>query len=153
MIYKTQSPVPGHVRVTFELPSCVWADRIFLVGDFNGWDEHTTPMQQDRDGVWRATVDLAYGSRCEFRYLIDGHWQTDYHADGQQSNTFGTENSVVCATLPGRQPPNERLSSLVLDSLPIEWTRVQGKMQPLEQKRAKRERVQRSTFAPTQAAA
>jgi 1,4-alpha-glucan branching enzyme len=100
MIHKTPSPLHGHVRVVFELPSCVWADRIFLVGDFNGWDEHSTPMRQDRDGVWRTTLDLAYGEQCEFRYLIDGQWKTDYHADSFSSNGFGSENSIVQAILP-----------------------------------------------------
>ena len=42
MIHKTQSPLPGHVRVVFELPSCIWADRIFVVGDFNHWNERAT---------------------------------------------------------------------------------------------------------------
>ena len=100
MIYKTLSPLPGHVRVTFELPSCIWADRIYLVGDFNQWCEQATPMRQDRDGVWRATIDLKQGTQAEFRYLIDGQWRTDFHADGETTNTFGSQNSVARAELP-----------------------------------------------------
>ncbi len=46
MIHKQPSLYPGHVRIVFELPSCLWADRIFLVGDFNQWDEKQTPMRQ-----------------------------------------------------------------------------------------------------------
>jgi hypothetical protein len=123
MIYKTQSPVPGHVRVIFELPSCIWADRIFLVGDFNHWSERSTPMRQDRDGVWRAMVDVPYGKSCEFRYLIDGQWQTDYHADSYTNNIYGTENSLVSAVLPEGMPMAERLSSRVLDSTPLSTRR------------------------------
>ncbi len=100
MIYKTRSPLLDHVRVTFELPASVWADRIFLVGDFNQWCLTATPMGQDRDGIWRVTVDLPWGRRYEFRYLIDGQWKTDAHADGFAINTYGTDNSVVEATLP-----------------------------------------------------
>jgi 1,4-alpha-glucan branching enzyme len=100
MIYKSPSPLAGHVRITFELPSCLWADRIFLVGDFNHWDSQATPMQQDRDGVWRAVIDLKRGEQAQFRYLIDGQWRTDYHADGSAQNNFGSENSIVCADLP-----------------------------------------------------
>lgn len=105
MIYKTLSPLPGHVRVTFELPSCIWADRIYLVGDFNQWSEQATPLRQDRDGVWRATVDLKQGTQAEFRYLIDGQWRTDFHADGEMTNTFGSQNSVVRADLPETVAP------------------------------------------------
>jgi hypothetical protein len=117
MIYKSPSPIPGRVRVTFELPSCIWADRIFLVGDFNQWSQNATPMRQDRDGVWRVVLDLEHGKQCEFRYLIDGQWRTDYHADGATSNGYGTENSVVRATLPGEVNASERLSSRVHDGI------------------------------------
>lgn len=99
MIRKSLSPHPDHVRVIFELPSCIWADRIFLVGDFNQWSVCATPMQQARDGVWRATLDLPNGSRHEFRYLIDGQWKTDSHADGFVDNGLGSENSLVYATI------------------------------------------------------
>ncbi len=100
MIRKLYSPIPGHVRIVFELPSHIWADRIFVAGDFNGWDETANPMRQDRDGLWQATLDLPAGSRCHFRYLIDGQWRTDYHADGCATNAYGAENSVVHADLP-----------------------------------------------------
>lgn len=114
MIHKQPSPFPGHVRVTFELPSCLWADRIYLIGDFNQWDEQSTPMRQERDGVWRARVDLPAGNRYQFRYMIDGQWRTDYHADGFAQGHYGVDNSVVFAVLP--VPTLEETSSLVQDS-------------------------------------
>ncbi|OUC09534.1 hypothetical protein RY27_02285, partial [Litorilinea aerophila] len=58
------------------------------------------PMRQDHDGVWRAEVELPAGQSYEFRYLIDGQWRTDFHADGFTTNNYGTENSVVRAELP-----------------------------------------------------
>jgi hypothetical protein len=118
MIYKTLASTTGQVRVTFELPSCIWADRIYLVGDFNHWDEQATPMHQDRDGVWRAVIELEYGSQCEFRYLIDGQWRTDYHADGYTNNSFGSENSVITAVLPEDTRLLERLSSRIREGVP-----------------------------------
>lgn len=116
MIHKQPSPFPGHVRVTFELPSCLWADRIYLIGDFNQWDERSTPMRQERDGVWRARVDLPAGNRYQFRYMIDGQWKTDYHADGFAQGHYGADNSVVFAALP--VPTLEETSALVQDSFP-----------------------------------
>jgi hypothetical protein len=99
MIYKSKSTVPGHVTVVFELPSCIWADKIFVTGDFNNWEKQSTPMRQTRNGVWRVELDLPAGSRHEFRYIIDGQWRTDYHADGFTTNVYGEDNSVVIAEL------------------------------------------------------
>ena len=101
MIKKQPSPNQGRVRVTFELPSCLWADRIFVVGDFNDWSRTANPMHQGRDGAWQSTLELEIGRNYEFRYLIDGNWHTDYHADASRINAFGSENSVVdLAVLP-----------------------------------------------------
>lgn len=147
MIHKTRSPLPGHVRVVFELPSFVWADRIYLVGDFNGWNEQATPMQQDRDGVWRTVVDLRSGTEAEFRYLIDGQWRTDYHADGYSQNGFGTENSMVRAELPTESVLTDRLSSRVHDGVQRELARNNAHMSSL-----KTARLPRRT-APMRAAA
>lgn len=113
MIYKTRSSLPDHVCIIFELPACIWADHITLVGDFNQWNETATPMTQDHEGVWRVQIDLPYGSHCEFRYLIDGEWKTDYHADGFVSNRFGSDNSVVRAELPESLLTVKRLCSQV----------------------------------------
>lgn len=119
MIYKRASARPGFALVTFELPSCVWADRVAVTGTFNNWDDAGIPLVQSRDGVWRATIELPTGQRYEFRYVIDGRWQTDYHADGFTDNEYGSHNSVVdlidsarSATVTERQP------SKVADSHP-----------------------------------
>ena len=100
VISKTFSPKPGYVRVIFELPVSLWAHRVYLVADFNGWDPTAMPFKQERAGVWRLVVDLPIGHRYEFRYLIDGRWVTDYHADGFTANCYHTDNSVVDTTLP-----------------------------------------------------
>ena len=86
------------MRVTFELPACVWADQVFLVGDFNEWNETATPFQQDRNGVWRATMDLPADNEFQFRYLVDGNWRTDNHADSLVENIYHSTNSVVETT-------------------------------------------------------
>jgi hypothetical protein len=104
MIYKTASPRHSRVRVTFELPASLWADRIYVVGDFNDWNATATPLRQERDGVWRAVVDLPVGPHYEFRYLIDGRWSTDLHADGCVPNAHGSSNSVVETVPPCCRP-------------------------------------------------
>lgn len=100
MIRKHSSSIPGHVCVVFELPASVWADRIYLTGDFNEWCENDLPLRQGRDGTWRVTLDLPVDQCFQFRYVVDGEWQTDWCADGAEENTFGSQNSVVTSELP-----------------------------------------------------
>jgi hypothetical protein len=100
MIQKYPSSLSGHVRVVFELPSCTWADRIYLTGDFNNWCENDIRLKQTRNAVWQASVDLPMGKHYEFRYIIDGQWHTDSHAD----NSLGSYNSVVVAELNESDP-------------------------------------------------
>jgi 1,4-alpha-glucan branching enzyme len=100
MINKEMGSRSGLARVTFELPATVWAGQISLVGEFNNWDGHITPMTQDRlDESWRATVDLEAGRRYRFRYLLDGNtWLTDRQADDYAANSTGSYDSVVDLT-------------------------------------------------------
>ena len=100
MIYKEPSSKVGAVRVTFQLPASVWANRVYLVGDFNNWNPCASPFQRLHNGVWSITLDLPARRRYEFRYLIDGHWCTDYHADGCTENKYHGLNSIVETTLP-----------------------------------------------------
>ncbi|HVB76095.1 MAG TPA: isoamylase early set domain-containing protein [Ktedonobacteraceae bacterium] len=82
-------------RVTFSLPGSVWADSIYLVGDFNGWHNTSHPLTIDRDGSWSITVDLELNREYQFRYLRDGEWMNDNHADGYVQNPYGSDNFIV----------------------------------------------------------
>lgn len=83
-------------RVTFTLPNVVWADVIYLVGDFNDWNCCTHPLRQARDGTWSITIELNIGRVYQFRYLIDGHqWTNDEYADAYVHNLYGGDNFVV----------------------------------------------------------
>ena len=97
MIYKDSLPDSETVRVTFEMPSSVWAERVNLVGDFNDWDTARDEMQQSRsNGNWRITLTLPKGQEYQFRYLVNGQdWHNDWHADKYARNKFGSDNSVV----------------------------------------------------------
>ena len=99
MIRKIRSPFVDHIRVIFELPAYIRARQVNVVGDFNQWSRTATPLRQERDGVWRAVVDLPNGRRYEFRYLVDGQWVSDYHADALTINAYGSQNSLVIASL------------------------------------------------------
>ena len=130
MIHKICSPKPGHVRVVFELPASIWADRIFITGDFNNWDKTATPLRQDRNGVWQATLDLRAGSRHEFRYLIDGQWSTDFHADGCTTNVHGSQNSIVIVELPAAHAQPNRRSDRAKNLRPL-WCTAAARCMPV----------------------
>lgn len=102
MIYKRLSSQTDHARIIFELPDSLWADRVFVTGDFNQWSPTQTPLIQERDGAWRATLDLPAGKRYQFHYLINGEWHTDFQADGFVTDGEGLPNSII--NLTGAQP-------------------------------------------------
>lgn len=88
-------------RVQFRLPHSIWADRICLVGDFNGWDTTAHPMRRNSNGEWYIELDLEPHRRYEFRYLCDGErWINDPEADAYESNPYGGKNSVIFTDLP-----------------------------------------------------
>lgn len=101
MIHKRLSPKDGKVIVTFEIPGSVWASRINLVGDFNGWDPESLLFRHNRDDNWEVEVELDRGREYRFRYLIDGdYWGYDWHADKHAPRPEGGLDSVVIAELP-----------------------------------------------------
>jgi 1,4-alpha-glucan branching enzyme len=107
MIKKEPAEKEGLVRVVFELPSTMWAERVNLVGDFNDWDTTAIPMTRNRsDANWKAAVELAGGQRYRFRYLVDGkEWLNDWHADDHDENPYGSYDSVVDLTESGDSTP------------------------------------------------
>ena len=97
MINKEPRKESNLVRVTFELPSTMWAERVNLVGEFNEWDTTATAMTRNRgDANWKATIELEAGRSYRFRYLVDGkEWLNDWHADDHVENPYGSYDSVV----------------------------------------------------------
>ena len=86
-------------KVTFEVPkqAASDADSVHLVGDFNGWDTASTPLERRKSGSFNVTVDLESGRDYQFRYLIDGAgWENDWAADRYvPTHLLGVEISVV----------------------------------------------------------
>lgn len=94
MLKKTRSGSNGGAKVTFVLPSQPNANHVHVVGDFNDW-RASTPMKQQKDGSWRASVELQPGD-YQFRYLVDGNvWVNDEAADEYRMGPFGADNCVV----------------------------------------------------------
>ena len=103
---KTESGLVA--RVTFILPNSTWADAIYLVGDFNGWNHSSHPFQRGQEGTWTLTLDLEAGRCYQFRYLRDGVWISDSQADGFVGNPHGSDNSLVVTDPKFKRCPDER---------------------------------------------
>lgn len=86
-------------KVTFYTPASIEAETVYLVGDFNDWDEESTEMKQLKDGRFKVTLDLDTDEEYQFRYLVNGtEWHNDWEADKYVPNPFSGDNSVVVTT-------------------------------------------------------
>lgn len=81
-------------KVTFTLP--IEAEKVAVVGDFNNWNPKGSVLKKLKNGTFKGTFDLPKENTYEFRYLVDGEFMNDPHADRYQWNEFaGTENAVI----------------------------------------------------------
>jgi len=69
------------------------ARRVSIRGSFNQWDPSSHALERDQKGVWRISVLLSPG-RYEYRFFVDGEWQTDPSCSTLVENAFGTLNCV-----------------------------------------------------------
>ena len=87
-------------KVTFSLPATVQAENVFLVGDFNDWDQQAQPMRRNREGDWATTLDLEPGRQYEYRYRADERtWHNDPKADAYVRNPYGSQNLLVITSV------------------------------------------------------
>ena len=97
-MFKKRFLKSGKVKVEFVLPEAIAADAetVFLVGDFNEWDEQATPMTKFKNGKFKVTVELEPEIEYQFRYLVNGNqWHNDWDADKYVANPFSGDNSVI----------------------------------------------------------
>jgi len=79
-----------------ELPKDIEVKKVTLVGDFNDWENNSTPMKKNSKGDFRVEIDLQTSSEYQFRYLINGkQWYNDWAADEYRPNDQGGDNCVV----------------------------------------------------------
>jgi len=83
------------VKVTFYTHKMPEAETVYLVGDFNEWDEESDEMSKLKDGRFKLALKLDPESEYQFRYLVDGEWHNEWEADKYVPNPFSGDNSVV----------------------------------------------------------
>ncbi|MGD9888374.1 MAG: isoamylase early set domain-containing protein [Halothiobacillaceae bacterium] len=70
---------------------------VWLMGDFNDWQENTLPMKKKKDGSWSLEIELEPGREYQFLYhLGEKRFLNDDAPDARTPNPFGTgENSII----------------------------------------------------------
>ena len=86
------APVPTENGVLFTLKAPE-AKHVQLAGDFNSWAPDSNEMEFS-NGVWQTMLALAPG-RYRYRYIVDGHWQTDPLNARVEPSPFGEHDSVI----------------------------------------------------------
>jgi 1,4-alpha-glucan branching enzyme len=69
------------------------AQSVFLSGVFNQWDLSSHPLKRDKNGMWKISLNLHPG-QYEYRFFVDGEWQSDPICPTCVENPFGTLNCV-----------------------------------------------------------
>ena len=96
---QTEVKAASKVKITFELPleAVQHAETVAVLGDFNNWQEGAL-LKKQKDGSFRATIELEKGRSYEYRFLINGEkWENAWNAESYRPTPFGTFNSVVTA--------------------------------------------------------
>jgi 1,4-alpha-glucan branching enzyme len=87
----------GRVLFRFSRPA---EGPVFLVGDFNNWNERSHPMRRGRDGSWSLALTLGPG-RYSYKYYCRGDWFNDPEAESYIPNEWGSCHSTVIVDLSG----------------------------------------------------
>jgi len=69
------------------------ADNVMLVGDFTEWEQNPISLKKQKDGTWKASVELESGE-YQYRFLVDGQWQDDEQCPDRRPNGFGQQNCI-----------------------------------------------------------
>jgi hypothetical protein len=93
------APAAKTSKVTFTLPkeAVENAETVAVLGDFNNWQSGES-LKKQKDGSFKASIELEKGRTYEYRFLIDGtKWENDWNAEAYKPTAFGAYNSVVTA--------------------------------------------------------
>lgn len=84
--------------LTFTKRAVDAVSKVSLAGDFTDWQ----PLaMRRRKGVCSITVPVRPGTH-EYKFIVDGHWQTDPDHSDWTANPYDTLNSVVTVEADGK---------------------------------------------------
>ena len=69
--------------------------QVFVAGTFNKWDPTANPLKDNPDsGHFKAPLHLPAG-RYEYKFVVNGAWQSDPKCADWAPNEYGSLNSVL----------------------------------------------------------
>ncbi len=86
----SQTSKKGTVRFVYSPDGPV--KQVCLAGSFNSWKP--TTMKKQPSGVYSVELNLPKGQH-EYKFVVDGNWQSDPGNTDTVQNNMGSVNSVV----------------------------------------------------------
>lgn len=94
MVQKTYFKTKNYCKVKFSF-TVENAETVEILGLNSDW-ENSIIMSKKKDGTFSADINLPKDSRHEFKYRVnETEWVNDPEADGQESNIYGSSNSIL----------------------------------------------------------
>ena len=78
-------------RVVFGIEAPADA-KVYIVGDFNGWDPEATPLEYTSHGTWEVSLPIDPGE-YEYKFIVDGRRLLDPSNPDEVSGGDGSVNS------------------------------------------------------------
>lgn len=70
------------------------AETVLLAGDFNQWHPEKHVLKKGKSGAWETRLML-YPDTYEYKFVVDGKWQTDPANTRTCQNCFGSRNNLL----------------------------------------------------------
>lgn len=80
-------------RIKFQIEADP-GSKVFVAGTFNNWKDNDKQLTSDNDGNHYSKNVLVPKGTHEYKYIVNGEWQTDGEADSI-SNGLGSFNHVM----------------------------------------------------------
>lgn len=93
-ILKEELPKLSEVKFHIAAPQ---AKEVYVVGDFNDWQQDTNSRMEISNGVWAKSLRFRSG-RYQYRFIVDGVWTEDPDNPVKEVNPYGQMNSLIEAT-------------------------------------------------------
>lgn len=81
--------------------------KVFVMGDFNGWNRSSTPLVETADGAYEISLTLPVGKH-PYQFVIDSAELPDPNNPDRVPNGFGGFNSMLTVGNPDAIPPRLR---------------------------------------------
>jgi 1,4-alpha-glucan branching enzyme len=102
----------SHYTHTFTWPPTP-SKSVIVTGTFDDWSGTVHHLHQNKDtGYWEGKVDMPFGERVAYKYVVDGHWliREDEAKEwgefsgpevsvGEENGRFGSFVTDTCASL------------------------------------------------------